>query len=179
MKRKWWPAALLGACLLMGGPAAGDGPSDAGTAFEAAKRGDYARAVRYYTRALWSGELSPTEIAAAHYNRALVYLNLADYPKAIEDYSQAIEISPDYAAAYYNRAVTHAAGGDYPAAVADYTNAIWLGYSDSHKAFFNRGTIYEGQGDFERAVADFKEAYTLAPEEPRIRDKAETLGLER
>jgi len=62
------------------------------------------------------------------------------------------------------------------AALADYTSAIWLGYDHSYKAFYNRGTIYESQGDFESAVADFKEAYKLAPDEPRIREKFEALA---
>ena len=44
------------------------------------------------------------------------------------------------------------------------------------QVFYNRGTIYESQGDFESAVADFKEAYKLAPDEPRIREKLEALN---
>ena len=178
MAGKRWAAWLVCAGVLLGGRAAADALSDAGTAFEAAGRGNYKLAVRYYTRALWSGELSDAEAAAVYFGRAFAYIKLQDYDKAEDDYDQLIELRPDDASAYYNRAVTHAADGDLKAALADYTSAIWLGYDDSYKAFYNRGTIYESQGDFESAVADFKEAYKLRPDEPRILEKIEALGGE-
>lgn len=179
MTRKRW---LLWPCLawaLIAGPAAADGLSDAGTAYAAAKQGNYARAVRYYNRAIWSGELSEREAMAAYFGRGLSHVRLENYADALADYDHVIEIAPTFAPAYYNRAVTYTANGDDEAALADYTEAIWLGYSERHRAFFNRGTIYESQGDFESAVADFKEAYRLAPDEPMIRAKADSLGLTR
>ncbi len=178
MTRKLWAAWLISAFALFSAPAAADALSDAGTAFDAAERGNFEMAVRYYTRALWSGELEDADAAAVYYGRAFAYIQLQDYQKALEDYSELVELRPDEPAAYYNRAVTNAATGRLKAALEDYTTAIWLGYDDSYKAFFNRGTIYESQGDFENAVADFKEAYKLAPEEPRIVEKLEALGTQ-
>ena len=178
MAGKRWAAWLVCAGVLLSARAAADALSDAGTAFDAAKLGNYKLAVRYYTRALWSGELSDEEAAAVYFGRAFAYIKLEEYDKAEEDYDQLIELRPDDASAYYNRAVTHAADGDLKEALADYTSAIWLGYDDSYKAFYNRGTIYESQGDLENAVADFKEAYKLAPDEPRILEKIEALGGE-
>lgn len=176
MVGKRWAAWLVCAGVLITGSAAADALSDAGTAFDAAQRGNYKLAVRYYTRALWSGELKDSEAAAVYFGRAFAYIRLGSYDKAEKDYDQLIELRPDDPSAYYNRAVTHAAEGNLKAALADYTSAIWFGYNDSYKAFYNRGTIYESQGDFESAVADFKEAYKLAPDEPRIRQKLEALG---
>jgi tetratricopeptide (TPR) repeat protein len=178
MAGKRWAAWLVCAGVLLSGRAAADALSDAGTAFDEAERGNYKLAVRYYTRALWSGELDDTEAAAVYFGRAFAYIKLEQYDKAEEDYDELIELRPDDASAYYNRAVTHAADGDLKEALADYTSAIWLGYDDSYKAFYNRGTIYESQGDFESAVADFKEAYKLRPDEPRILEKIEALGGE-
>lgn len=176
MVRKRRAAWLVGLFVFVSTPGAADGPSDAAVGFQAAERGNYTRAVRYYTRALWSQELSEQQAAAVHYGRAFAHIKLARFDKAVEDYTQVIALTPDDAAAYYNRGVTHAAVGDLKAALADYTSAISLGYNDSYKAFFNRGTIYESKGDFERAVADFKEAYRLAPAESRIRSKLQGLG---
>lgn len=176
MVRKRWAGWLLCAGLLISGRAAADALSDAGTAFDAAEHGNFKLAVRYYTRALWSGELDKTESAAVYFGRAFAYIKLQEFDKAEKDYDELIELRPDDPSAYYNRAVTHAAEGNMTAALADYTSAIWLGYDDSYKAFYNRGTIYESQGDFESAVADFKEAYKLAPDEPRIREKLEALN---
>jgi tetratricopeptide (TPR) repeat protein len=176
MVGKRWAVWLFCAAVLISGPAAADALSDAGTAFDAAEHGNFKLAVRYYTRALWSGELSDAESAAVYFGRAFAYIKLKEYGKAEEDYNQLIQLRPEDPSAYYNRAVTHSAEGDLKAALADYTSAIWLGYDDSYKAFYNRGTIYESQGDFESAVADFKEAYKLAPDEPRIREKLEALN---
>ena len=178
MVGKRWAAWLICVGVLLSGRAAADALSDAGTAFDAVERGNYKLAVRYYTRALWSGELSDAESAAVYFGRAFAYIKLEDYAKAEEDYDQLIELHPDDASVYYNRAVTHAAEGDLKSALADYTSAIWFGYDDSYKAFYNRGTIYESQGDLESAVADFKEAYELAPNEPRILEKLEFLEAE-
>lgn len=175
MVGKRWLAGLFCAGILLSGPAAADALSDAGTGFDAMERGNYKLAVRYYTRALWSGELNDGEAAAVYFGRAFAYIKLQEYQKAEKDYDELIELKPDDPSAYYNRAVTHAADGDLKAALADYTSAIWYGYDDSYKAFFNRGTIYESQGDLEAAVADFKEAQKLAPDEPRILEKLEAL----
>jgi len=64
MVGKRWAAWLVCAGVLLSGRAAADALSDAGTAFDAAERGNYKLAVRYYTRALWAGELSDDEAAA-------------------------------------------------------------------------------------------------------------------
>jgi tetratricopeptide (TPR) repeat protein len=177
MMRKRYAAVLFFALLAVSGPAAADALGDAGAAFQAAQRGNDTLAVRYYTRALWSGELSGIEQAATHFLRAQAYVRLADYDRAVEDYDQAIVIDPAFAAAYYNRGVTNAARGKLSAALDDYSAAIRFDYPDLHKPLFNRGEIYEARGDFDRAVADFKAAFVLAPDASPVRAKAKALGL--
>ncbi len=179
MKRKRFRALLAAVLLLLlwPGPASADGLSDLGTALDATQRGNDSRALRYYNRALWSGELPLQDQAVAFFLRALAQVRLANHSEAIADYGRAIELEPGFAAAYYNRGVTHAAHGDPKAALADYGAAIRLGYTALHKPLFNRGEIFEDQGDFERAVADFKAAFRLAPDEAPIRAKARALGL--
>ena len=170
-------AAAVLVLLLCSGPAPADGLSDLGTALDAAQQGNDPRALRYYDRALWSGELTRQDQAGAYFLRARAHVRLLNYAEAIADYGRAIEREPSFAAAYYNRGVTHASRGDLKAALADYDAAIGLGYAALYKPLFNRGRIYEDQGDFERAVADFKAAFSLAPDEAPIRAKAEALGL--
>ena len=41
--------------------------------------------------------------AEAYYNRGIAYGDKGEYDKAIEDYSKAIELNPEYAEAYNNR----------------------------------------------------------------------------
>ena len=50
-------------------------------------------------------------------------MNLSDNKGAIEDYTKAIELKPDYAGAYYNRAISHKNLGDKNIAIADYQKA--------------------------------------------------------
>ena len=190
MKRERHFAAAVGAAvgaaavaaatlilILWPGLASADGLSDAATGLHEAQRGNDARALRYYSRALWSGELPPDLQVAIYFLRALAHARSADYENAIADYDGILDIEPGSAEAHYNRGVTHAALGDLKAALADYDAAIRLGYPALHKALFNRGEILEGRGDFEAAVADFKAAFKLAPEETPVRAKAEALGL--
>lgn len=180
MQSNWLAAALAGFILIFSpGLASADGPSDAATGLRAAQSGNDARALRYYSRALWSGELSPDLLVATYFLRALAHVRSADYESAITDYDSVLEIEPGSAEAHYNRAVTHAELGDLKAALADYDAAIRLGYPALHKPLFNRGEILEESGDFEAAVADYKAAFSLAPEEAAIRAKIESLWLSR
>ncbi len=181
MKRKRFRALLAAVLLLLlwPGPASADGLSDLGTALDATQRGNDSRALRYYNRALWSGELPLQDQAVAFFLRALAQVRLSNHAEAVADYGRAIELEPGFAAAYYNRGVTQAARGKLSAALDDYGAAIRFDYPALYKPLFNRGEIYESRGDFERAVADFKSAYTLAPDIAPVRAKAEALGLDR
>jgi tetratricopeptide (TPR) repeat protein len=91
------------------------------------------------------------------------------YDQAIDDYTKAIELRPDYAEAYNDRGFAYYLKGDYPRAIADYTRAIEL-RPDYPKAWNNRGVAYMAGGygsaksvpDFDRAIAlkpDFRYAY--------------------
>src|SRR6185503_4827268 len=60
--------------------------------FRQAKKGNYARAVELFSRAL---ELNPY-YTEAWYNRALAQSKLKEYSKAIQDYTQAIELRPHF-----------------------------------------------------------------------------------
>ena len=168
-------AALVAFGLV--GPAAAGGLSDAKYGLEVAMRGSYALAIRYYTRAIWSREMSERNVAITYYNRGVTHARLQDYEEALTDYTSAIEVRPDYAQAYYNRGVTHELLGEISAAISDYDSAIGLHYPEIHKALFNRGAAYEGQGELQRAMADFEAAYRHAPDEVAIRTKLEDLGL--
>jgi tetratricopeptide (TPR) repeat protein len=73
--------------------------------------------------------------------RAGAYLQLASYRLAIEDYSTAIEINPDFFIAYHNRGHAYTLFGKYAEAVADFERAIQL-KPDSGLTFEN---LYEAR----------------------------------
>ena len=88
------------------------------------------------------------------------YLYAGDYKKAIEHYTKAIEIDPDFALAYNNRGVAYYNMGRYNEAIADYTKAIELD-PEYAMAYNNRGVDYYYLGDIKNALADFKRACDL------------------
>ena len=79
--------------------------------------------------------------------------------KAIEYYSKAIELKPDYAEAYNNRGNIFAEKKQYDKALEDYSKAIEL-KPDYAKAFCNRGITYSEMKQYDKAL----EAYSKAIE---------------
>jgi tetratricopeptide (TPR) repeat protein len=83
--------------------------------------------------------------------------------KAIENYSAAIQIKPDYPQAYNNRAYTYMRLRQYAKALPDLNKAIEL-KPDYIQALMNRGDLYNYYGpiiDRKRAVADYEHVISL------------------
>ncbi|MGD0143324.1 MAG: tetratricopeptide repeat protein [Rhizomicrobium sp.] len=72
------------------------GAVEDGTAGLAAlNRGSYDEAIRLFTRALKSGELSPEDREFAYLNRGNAYLAKNDFKDAVADLRKAVELKPD------------------------------------------------------------------------------------
>ena len=96
--------------------------------------------------------------------------------EAMQMYSKAIEIKPDYAAAFNNRGIINAKGlddwgvpdsafkPDFEKALADITEAIRLRPYDA-AYYFNRHTIYKKIGEYEKAKSDFTNAIGFSSNE--------------
>ena len=63
---------------------------------------------------------------------------LEDYKGAIEDYTKAIEINPNYSNAYKNRGASKENLGDLSGACADWRKAANLGDTDSAERVENQ-----------------------------------------
>jgi tetratricopeptide (TPR) repeat protein len=87
-----------------------------------------------------------------------------DYHQAIEDYSQAITLNPDYAEAYNNRAYTYMTIQEYAVALPDLNEAIRL-RPNYVNALMNRGDIYSYYYDidYEHALQDYDRVLTTDP----------------
>ena len=68
----------------------------------------------------------------------LISLQVGDYERAVEDYSQALLVDPQNSYAYYNRGITRDRSGDYEGAIADFSQAIRLDPANAD-FFHNRG----------------------------------------
>ncbi|MBI4685931.1 MAG: tetratricopeptide repeat protein [Nitrospirae bacterium] len=98
----------------------------------------------------------------AYYHRGIAYYEDGKYDRAIEDYTTAIALNPDYFEAYNNRGVTHGRKGEYNRAIEDYDMAIAL--SQDFRVYNNRGNTYITKGLLERAIEDFNKAIAINPD---------------
>ncbi len=67
------------------------------------------------------------DLQYAHYNRGNVYVRLQDYDQAVEAYTRALDIDPQFPDAYYNRGVAHIKAGRLQDGLADLSRAGELG----------------------------------------------------
>ena len=144
-------AAALAAAIT--GSALADGVDDSRRGQAALSEANYDLAIHFLTRAIRSGDLSLEVLAHAFYNRGIAHGEMAEYERALENYTTAIGLAPDFAAAYNNRGVIHGRKGAYESAIADYSAAIRLA-PDDVTAYENRAIAYARTGAGERARAD-------------------------
>ena len=85
-----------------------------------------------------------------------------DHQGAIDDYTKAIALSPNYFSAYFNRGFDFDKLGNYRAAIADYNKAIELN-PDYAIAYNNRGVAHKALKEYHKAIADYNKAIELNP----------------
>lgn len=83
-----------------------------------------------------------------------------DYQGAINDYTQAIKINPQYAEAYYNRGNARLELKDYQEAINDFNQAININPKYIY-AYSSRGTARSALGDIQGATNDMLQAQEL------------------
>jgi tetratricopeptide (TPR) repeat protein len=94
-----------------------------------------------------------------------------DDDKAIEEYTQAIALNPDYAeayiyrgAAYYNRGTFSSDSGQYELAVKDFRKVVVM-KPGSYSAYLAQGAIYVHQNEYEKGIEEINKAIALNPHE--------------
>ena len=97
------------------------------------------------------------------YKQAFKKENGKDYQGAIEDYTKAIELKPDFAEAYINRGISRRNLSDYKGAIEDYTKAIEL-RPDFAEAYKNRGYSRLKLSDYKGAIEDYTKAIEFKPD---------------
>ena len=81
---------------------------------------------------------------------------------AIENFSKAIDLHPEYVKAYGNRGISYNDKGDFERALNDYNMAIQLApYFENY--YNNRGFTYKSLGRYDEAISDFLLAHDLNP----------------
>ena len=87
-------------------------------------------------------------------------LERENHQRAIEVFTQVIEISPDDAVGYKKRGNARCDLGDYLAAIEDFTKAIQINPCDGD-AYFYRGNAFYELGDKPEAIEDYTQAIKI------------------
>ena len=130
-------------------------------AFTYHREGDYRKAIDDFNIAMTLTQ-DQSETATIYYNRGRAYKELNRLDDALSDYSQAIQVNPNYTAAYFSRGLLHHQRKNVDEAIADYTRTI--AFDENHaRAFFNRGLLHRKNGKDHLALRDFEAATDIEP----------------
>lgn len=126
--------------------------------YEARKKGDYEKAIKFYTEAL---TIMPNHFKAL-FNRGFAFDKLGEFDLAIQDYTTAINIDPQNAYTYYNKGISLDRKGDFDEAIICFTQAIDI---EPTKADFyhNRGFAFRKKKEFGKAIKDYESAIKIDP----------------
>lgn len=120
---------------------------------EAVKNKEWDRAVDLFRRATQLDRKNAPSLSAALQQRATAYQAQQQYQKAIDDFSEALDITPDDQGIYERRGYAEMRLNDYDRALADYNELIKRKPNEA-RYYLLRSYIYEVKGDAAAAIAD-------------------------
>ena len=97
--------------------------------------------------------------------KGYVYFFSGDYGNAIDAFSKAAELSPNFAEVYYGRGCAYSMLAQYRQAIDDFDRAIALrpNFAEVYWLYDSRGNIYSLLGNYMQAIEDFDQAIKLNP----------------
>jgi type IV pilus assembly protein PilF len=126
-------------------------------------RGQYRKAIPEFQAAI--GDLFNREAHMAWGNLGWSYLELHDYPKAIEALSRAVKLRRDFCVGHYRLGRAYAAQKEFAKAEQSFTSALEADKrcENFQHAWHERGLARMHLGNREDARADFERCVELAP----------------
>lgn len=124
----------------------------------------YIDAVEYYTRAIRTnkGEIPMEDVSRIFIGRGLAYLGLNDQDRAIDDFSNALELDDKNQEAALNRGGVYLNRKQYARAHDDFSMVIKLNPL-SIEAYLGRSRAFQEEGDHDRAIADLAKIIAHEP----------------
>jgi tetratricopeptide (TPR) repeat protein len=114
------------------------------------------------TALIQAGQDTTQNLSVIYNNRGSAIASKREYDRAIQDYNEAIRLSPSTAYNYRERGKAYYAKRDYDHAIQDFSEAIRLDPNDA-SAYNFRGNACDIKNDHDRAIQDFNEAIRLSP----------------
>src|SRR5262249_16487928 len=133
-----------------------------GRAVALQKLGRWDDSIADCTEAIRLGCSDPEFSYFSYHRRALAYLNLKQYDRALADSQEVIQMKPELSFGYYDRGMSLAGLDKLDQGIEDLSKAVRL---DPKAAwYFNcRADLYEKKGDAAKAKADREMAARLQP----------------
>lgn len=110
-----------------------------------------------------------TKSAAEHNAKGMDFVRAGELERAIDAFTEAVQVDPAYAKAYNNRGGAYAAMGKYEQALADCEQVLFLA-PDYAKGYNNRAYIKAKLGSFDDAITDVETAMAIGPVEGMFYD---------
>jgi len=117
------------------------------------------------TAVIQSGRETPPNLVKAFANRGTAFFAKGDYRRAIQDYSQVINLDPSNATALDNRCWTRASLGLLGEALQDCDLSLKLRPNHA-STLATRGFVHLKSGALDAAIADYNAALTMDPHNP-------------
>jgi Flp pilus assembly protein TadD len=112
-------------------------------------------------------ESNPNEnLATEHMNQGKLLLSRAEIAPAINEFQEALRLTPNWAVAHAQLARGLAAKGDISGAVTEYQTAVSL-HPDS-ETFQQLGILLASSGNLQGGIAAFRSALQLQPADARL-----------
>lgn len=97
--------------------------------------------------------------------RGMLFLDRAQYDKALKDFNTLISIDSAYPDAFINRGNVYYDRGQYASAAEEYSKALKFDKLNIPKALYNRANTYNAMQLFDKAVRDYSLAIKMKPKD--------------
>ena len=141
---------------------------------EASKNQEWDKAIDSLRKATALDHKYAPNLAAVYQQRAYAAATNQQFQDAINDYGEAIKISPEDSRIYEQRAAVEMKLNDMDKALADYSEAIKLKPNEV-RYYAYRSYIYEVKGDIQNSTADTEKVLKLDPKNQEAMNRKKRL----
>lgn len=131
-------------------------------ALDAHSKQEFDRALKLYTQILEKS--TDAKVNSVIYNhRGMVYFVQADYQKAVQDFTRAIQLNPNNFRAYNNRGLAFRMMKQYERAFEDFESSLETDALQTD-AYFGRSQLYFELCDYSKALEDCNKVLNINPD---------------